>query len=136
MTVKRVVIDTNILISSILSPHGSPARVMELISDEEVQLVYSSAILAEYKRVLAYDKLDIEQTTQMRAINEVTRLGVLTEPVASETPMPDEDDRAFYDTAKSSGATLITGNTKHYSTEAFITSTSDYLSKREKEPDK
>ena len=51
MTVKRVVIDTNILISSILSPHGSPARVMELISDKEVQLVYTSAILAEYKRV-------------------------------------------------------------------------------------
>ena len=55
------------------------------------------AILAEYKRVLAYDKLDIEQNTQMRAIIEVTRLGVLTEPVASEMPMLDKDDRAFHD---------------------------------------
>ena len=136
MTVKRVVIDTNILISSILSPHGSPARIMELISDEEVQLVYSPAILAEYKRVLAYGKLDIEHNTQTRAINEVTRLGILTKPVASDMPMPDEDDRAFYDAAKMSGATLITGNTKHYSSEAFIMSPSDYLSKREDESDK
>ena len=133
---KRVVIDTNILVSSILSPQGSPARIMELISDGEMQLVYSPAILDEYKRVLAYDKLDIEHTTQTRAINEVTRLGILTEPVASDTPMPDEDDRVFYDAAKSSGATLVTGNTKHYSSEAFIMSPTGFLSDHENEPEK
>ena len=41
-------------------------------------------------------------------------------PVASIGFMPDEDDRVFYDAAKSAGAYLITGNTKHYPHEPFI----------------
>ena len=43
------------------------------------------------------------------------------------TPMPDEDDRKFYDVAKSSGAFLITGNIKHFPSESFIVTPADFL---------
>jgi predicted nucleic acid-binding protein len=41
--------------------------------------------------------------------------------------MKDETDRKFYDTAKSSSATLITGNMKHYPAEPFIMTPADFI---------
>ena len=124
---KRVVIDTNVLISSALSPEGPPSRIMGLISNKEIQLFYCLAIIDEYKRVLAYDKLNILPQIQERAINEIIRLGILTVPDVSDVPLLDEDDRVFYDTAKDNEAILITGNTKHYPDESFIMTPSDFL---------
>ena len=124
---KRVVIDTNVLISSALSPEGTPARIVDLISDHKIQLFYCMAIIDEYKRVFAYDKLHISPQIQERAIKKIIKLGILTDPVVSDIPMPDEDDRIFYDTAKDNGATLITGNTKHYPSESFIMTPSGFL---------
>ena len=37
----RVVIDTNVLVSSILSAGGNAARIMYLISDNKIRLLYS-----------------------------------------------------------------------------------------------
>jgi len=57
--VTNIVIDTNVIISAVLSPTGHPAAVVSHISDTEtLQVFYSSAILDEYKRVLAYERLN------------------------------------------------------------------------------
>lgn len=124
----QVVIDTNVLISSTLEPRGNPAAIIKLISDKRVQLFLCAEILDEYKRVLAYKRLNISTPTQEKVIALVTELGVMIEPVASTITLPDESDRCFYDTAKSSGSTLVTGNTKHFPAEPFIVTPSDFLS--------
>jgi len=41
--------------------------------------------------------------------------------------MTDETDRVFYDTAKASGAILITGNIRHYPAMPFIMTPADFL---------
>ena len=64
---------------------------------------------------------------QVALINKIVEMGIVFEPVTSLVPMPDEDDRIFYDTAKESGAFLITGNKKHYPDEPFIMTPSDFL---------
>ena len=51
----------------------------------------------------------------------------MIEPAASDIPMIDETDRIFYDTAKAAGATLITGNIKHYPAEPFIMLPADFI---------
>ena len=43
--------------------------------------------------------------------------------------MIDETDRIFYDTAVSSGATLITSNKKDYPNEPFILTPAEFLYK-------
>ena len=126
---KRVVIDTNILVSSVLSPKGNPAQIMMLISFKELQLFYSYEVLDEYKRVLAYERLNIPIQAQNRVIEGISKLGVLVGPVASTILMPDETDRIFYDTAKASEAILITGNTKHFPIEPLIMTPSEFLEK-------
>jgi putative PIN family toxin of toxin-antitoxin system len=117
---KRVVIDTNIFISAIISPTGNPAKIMSLVSYKELQLFYNIDILNEYKKVLAYEKLQIPIQTQIEAMNGINKLGMLIEPTTSKIPLPDETDRIFYDTAQTSGAILITGNIKHFPAESFI----------------
>ena len=41
--------------------------------------------------------------------------------------MTDEDDRAFYDTAKNNDAYLVTGNTRHYPNESFILTPTEFM---------
>ena len=130
--VKRVVIDTNVLVSSMLSSEGNSARIMNLISDKQIQLFYCPAIMDEYKRVLAYEKLSITTQTQRSVVNAIEELGIMIKPAAGDIPLPDESDRVFYDTARISGSILITGNIKHYPTEAFVMTPTAFLTAYEK----
>lgn len=123
----KVVIDTNIIISAALSPHGNPAKIIDMVFEDNLQLYYSLEILAEYKDVLSRPRLNIADKTQTNIISAIKEAGILVEPTASTIPMPDESDRVFYDTTQVSGAILITGNIKHYPTEEFIMTPSDFL---------
>ncbi len=53
----RVVIDTNLLVSAILTPQGNPAIILKLILQGKLTLILSPAILEETRRVLRYPKL-------------------------------------------------------------------------------
>lgn len=53
----RAVLDTNVLISAILSPRGSPARLLLAWQRGAFELVVSPLLLAEIRRALAYPKL-------------------------------------------------------------------------------
>ena len=124
----NIVIDTNVIVSAILSTKGSPYRILNLLgNDETVNLYYCAAILAEYKRVLAYERLNISVETQVEILSTITKFGVLIEPTAGDIPMTDETDRIFYDTAKTAKAILITGNLKHYPVEPFIMLPADFI---------
>jgi putative PIN family toxin of toxin-antitoxin system len=116
----KVVIDTNVFISSRLSLLGNPAKVMKLIVEKNMELYYSLSILNEYKRVLVYERLKFSIEHQMSAIEDIKNIGILLEPEASVISLPDESDRVFYDTARTVNAYLITGNLKHYPEEPQI----------------
>jgi len=47
--------------------------------------------------------------------------------------MSDESDRVFYDTAKTIGAILVTGNIKHYPDEPLIMTPAVFMKKLETE---
>jgi len=117
----NIVLDTNIIISAALSPKGNPAKILELVTnDEEVQIYYNAPIIAEYQDVLSREHLKLSIKTQHRIINTIKKAGILIDPTTSKIPLPDESDRIFYDTAKAVNAYLITGNLKHYPEESYI----------------
>jgi putative PIN family toxin of toxin-antitoxin system len=124
---KSVVLDTNIVISSVISSNGNPSAIMSLVSDGEIQAYYSNEILDEYKKVLAYDRLKINSEKQVEIIEKIIEQGILIEPEKSDIPLPDESDRVFYDTAKDANAILITGNIKHFPNEDFILTPVQFL---------
>jgi uncharacterized protein len=53
----RAVLDANVLISALLSPTGSPARVVRAWQAGQFELIVSARLLAEVQRALAYPKL-------------------------------------------------------------------------------
>ena len=117
----NIVLDTNIIVSAALSSEGNPANIIKLIAvNENMQIYYSPAILDEYKKVLSYERLNLSEEKQIRAVNLIEKNGVCVQPEPSDIPMPDESDRIFYDTAKAINAYLVTGNLKHYPEETQI----------------
>lgn len=54
----RAVLDANVLISAVLSPRGSPARLVLMWQAGAFDLVVSPLLLAEVRRALAYPKLE------------------------------------------------------------------------------
>ena len=53
----RVVLDTNVLISGLLSSKGAPARILDAWRAGHFELVVGDALVEEFKRVCAYPKL-------------------------------------------------------------------------------
>ena len=53
----RIVIDTNVVVSAVLSPKGKPAAVIDLVIDGDFLLILSEAILEEVRRVFSYSKI-------------------------------------------------------------------------------
>jgi predicted nucleic acid-binding protein len=70
----RVVLDTNILISALLSPQGQPAQVFLMtILDPDMQLCVSGNIFAEYEEVIRrprFNRSDSEIATVLRTIRD------------------------------------------------------------------
>jgi len=124
---KKVVIDTNIVISAAISPYGNPAKILDMVLDREIQMYYCDGIMNEYINVLSRPRLKIPANIQLNIIKGLTRVGICINQSVSTFPLPDESDRIFCDTAKDSGAVLITGNTKHFPTESFIMTPSDFV---------
>jgi putative PIN family toxin of toxin-antitoxin system len=55
----RIVVDTNVMVSALLSPTGKPAQVLEYISSGRMQICLNAQIFAEYVDVLFRPKLKL-----------------------------------------------------------------------------
>jgi putative PIN family toxin of toxin-antitoxin system len=53
----RVVLDTNVILSGLMSPQGAPGRIMAAWRDARFKVVISVHQLAEIGRALAYPKI-------------------------------------------------------------------------------
>ena len=129
--VLRVVLGTNILVSSLLTS-GHPAAVVDLIAEGKIIPFYSNSILQEYRSVLSRKKFGFSSGQISRLIDDITRTGIAVEdnPHCS-IKMLDEDDRIFYNAAVEAQAFLITGNTRHFPKESFIVTPVQFIKERE-----
>lgn len=118
----RAVIDTNVLVSAVLSPHGIPAAVVRA-AGERYTLVSTPDIVAEWLRVLAYDRV-VRRLRRMAREEDaratVARLGKIADLVPSERlPMvrvikDDPSDDLFLAAALAGGArVLVSGDRRH-----------------------
>jgi uncharacterized protein len=112
----RVVLDTNILISALLSPQGPPAQVFLMaIREPDVQLCLSGDIFAEYEEVIRRPRLnrsDSEIEATLRAIRE---RGFWVKPTEKVHACSDPDDNIFLECAQAVAAHyLVTGNVKDF----------------------
>ena len=119
--------DTNILVSALLSRSGSPAKVLSLVFVGSLTPCFDWRIFEEYSEVLSRPKFSFPSREVKAVLDRLWFSGysVLAEPI--DDVFIDESDRKFYEVAKFCAATLITGNTKHFPTDPFVVSPSDFL---------
>ena len=107
--------DTNVLVSGLLSPFGPPAEVVRLVTANRVRLLYDPRILAEYQQVLARPRFSFAPSRVEALLSQIEADGelVTAEPLAE--PLPDPDDEAFLAVAVTGKAQcLVTGNLRHF----------------------
>ena len=83
--------------------------------------------MEEYCDVLHRERLGLDTISVEVLLDEVRRAGLPVVSDVSDVHLIDEDDRIFLDTAKSSGALLVTGNIKHYPNEPFVTTPATFV---------
>lgn len=83
----RAVVDTNLVISAALSPHGTPAELLGAAGDA-FRLVWSPGIVAECLRVLGFEKV----TRRLRAMGDEDRGLALVARLASGADMVQPED--------------------------------------------
>ena len=111
-----VVLDTNLLVSSLLSQKNWPAKILDLIMDDLIRVAYDDRILGEYEEVLARPELHIPPPKTLAVIDHIELTGkfVAPEPLSTEG-FTDPDDIMFAEVFITSNAdALITGNLRHY----------------------
>jgi putative PIN family toxin of toxin-antitoxin system len=123
----KVVLDTNILVSSLITLNGNCAAILKLAVERKISIFYSAEILNEYKRVLHHPRLSFAPRKIKTHLNLILRKGVAMEAKASTVEMIDESDRKFYDLHKAADAILITGNIKHFPKEDSIMKPADFM---------
>jgi putative PIN family toxin of toxin-antitoxin system len=128
MSKVRAVLDTNILVSALLSPLGNPAKIYRMFLTGSLDLVISVGIFEEYEAVLHRPQLKIPTVDADKVLAAIRQHAETVYPTPSDAAMPDEDDRVFFDTAKTSGVYLVTGNTKHFPQKPFVLTPREFMS--------
>lgn len=111
----RVVIDTNVLVSGIINPHGPPGRVVDSIVSLALTPLYDDRILSEYRDVLLRPVFGFRHNdiSALPGFIEFSGEYITTGPV--DVVLPDPDDLPFVEVAIAGLAdALVTGNMKHF----------------------
>jgi putative PIN family toxin of toxin-antitoxin system len=112
----RIVIDTNVFISGLISGVGSPAQILRAIQHGKVIHVVSDPIVEEYLRVLDYSHI-----RKFKKITDEFIAGIAAylvyqahrvEVVSSIKLSRDPDDDVFLETAVDGKADLLVSNDK------------------------
>jgi putative PIN family toxin of toxin-antitoxin system len=126
----KAVLDTNVLVSALLSPGGKPARILALVLNERITLCYDSRILLEYEDVLTRSKFPFEPRDVSGLLSIFEQIGTAIAAEPATESFTDESDKKFYEVAKTAGAILITGNNKHFPDDPYVLSPLEFLKHR------
>ena len=126
----RIILDTNVIVSAILSPAGNPARILTAVLSSKIELLYNNHILAEYITVLRQEKFRLNKELNDYIIEYICKEGVFFFASLLKIKFDHEDDKKFYELYKSGKADyLVTGNIKHFPKENGIVTPKTFIQK-------
>jgi len=112
-----VVVDTNILVSGLLSPRGPSAMILDGLMLGKLHACYDARILAEYEKVLLRPRFAFDRKSIDLILKRIAQEGTLVACAPVPVSLPDADDNKFVEAALAGSAQcIVTGNLKHYPT--------------------
>ncbi|MBI2671310.1 putative toxin-antitoxin system toxin component, PIN family [Candidatus Woesearchaeota archaeon] len=113
MVKKKIVLDTNILISA-LGWKGKPREIFIKLLNKEFELVSSYKQLEELSRVMDYAKFTFTREQKKRFITLILEIANLTEITGKiKVIEEDEDDNIIIETAEVGQADFIISGDEH-----------------------
>jgi putative PIN family toxin of toxin-antitoxin system len=126
------VIDTNVLVSALLSSHDDAATVLvvgKLFSGEVIP-IFSDEIMKEYNQVLRRKKFHFSEDAVSMLLQTIEKYGERVIPTPTGELLPDIKDLPFYEVVvekQEDNAYLVTGNMKHFPVRPFIVTAKEFL---------
>ncbi len=126
------VIDTNVLVSALLSSHDDAATVQvvgKLFTGQVIPL-FSEEILREYGEVLQRKKFGFSEELVSSMLYVIEKYGEIIVPTPTGEILPDMKDLPFYEVVLEKGedaAYLVTDNLKHFPQKPFIVTAREFL---------
>ncbi len=127
----HAVIDTNVLVSSLLSRHpdSSTVVVMNLVLSRKVTPLYNDDIIQEYTEVLHRTKFGFPANLVDAIVDTIKAIGLTIDRTVAAEFLPDPKDLVFYEVALSKeDGWLVTGNKKHFPINPIVVTPSEFLS--------
>lgn len=109
-----LVMDTNVLVSGVLSPYGPPGQLLDMVLDGALTLVLSPPILEEYRAVLLRPRFQFDTQQINTLLDTLDNTSLHVAPLPWPLPLPDMDDETFIATAATALVPLVTGNLADY----------------------
>jgi putative PIN family toxin of toxin-antitoxin system len=114
----RVVLDTSVLVSAVISPTGPNAQLFDFIADKEIRPYVTEAVVAEYRQVFEYERLHHLNKRRIGLLRSVLeRVSVRVKPPGRLKISSHEEDNRIYECAVAAKAHyIVTENTQHFTT--------------------
>ena len=114
----NIVIDTNVLVTGLLSPFGDCGEIVRMVSAGELTLSFDARILSEYSEVLRRPRFGFEEDKIAAFLGYIVYRGRAVAPAPLTYSLPDRNDEPFIVVTLASRAVcLVTGNQKHFPAE-------------------
>ncbi len=112
----RVVLDTSVLVSAVISPDGPNAAVFALISAGKLRPYLTEDVVAEYYQVFNYERLQHLNRRRIAHLRGALEgASVKVNPRGKLRISPHEQDNRIYECAVAAKADyIVTENTKHF----------------------
>ena len=111
----RAVIDTNVIVSALISSVGNEAIVLLAVNEGLLVPCFSEEILEEYRDVLRRPKFGFAADEVESLLRALKHHGASVDPREVAGVSPDPEDDKFIACAFASAADfIVTGNRKHF----------------------
>jgi putative PIN family toxin of toxin-antitoxin system len=124
----KVVFDTNVIVSGLINLDGMPAQIVNLLLNGRITLLYDGRILQEYAEVLNRKKFGFKKSMVDPLLDYIRNEGeyVAAEPIGKT--FIDEDDKVFYEVAKTAKVRcIVTGNKDHFPNDSIVKSPKEFI---------
>ena len=116
----RIVLDTNVLVSGLISPFGPPGEIVRMVSSGAVILCLDARIFAEYDQVLSRRRFGFDTDSVAALLDYIDFRSEVVASEPLEKRLPDPDDEPFLEVARAAGADcLVTGNLGHFPSDTW-----------------
>ncbi len=111
----KVVLDTNVIVSALLTPSGNASRILDLVIRGDLALLFDDRILTEYRKVLLRPKFGFVAGDVDLVISFLESAGTKIVSSVLDEPSVSLDDVQFLEVAVTGAVdVLISGNKKHF----------------------